>query len=303
MPRCCASWRSGIVSGLGGGGGKPTSSGSVGPEPQAVAIARHIAPSNRCARWPWIKRDDPPDPSARRRSCTPSRCVFIRFTPSDSLRCSSASRIATCSRWSRSRDPKMLRIRRCSSVNSSRSTSRICTSTLLPDAIAIWRWNAMFTEFRTSSLARFCSASVSSRRISVRCSSVAFFTASATDCNSSGMRARMRSTSSFLETAPGIVGAREHEHFLAARHVHARAVANLHHAHRLELLERLANGRVPDAEAPRHLHDGREPVALLVIAALDHPADPAGQPIRKAFLQNRSESVSHGVLCRAIATG
>jgi hypothetical protein len=36
-------------------------------------------------------------------------------------------------------------------------------------------------------------------------------------------------------------------------------VPDLHDAHRLELLERLADARLPDLEALRHLDDRRKP--------------------------------------------
>src|SRR5215467_601455 len=107
-----------------------------------------------------------------------------------------------------------------------------------------------------------------------------------------------------LRDAAGIVRAREQEHFFGARDVDAGAVANLHHADRLELLERFADGRMTDAESPRHLHDGRQAVAPLVVALVNHPADALRELVGQALLQHRTECVSHrAVSHRAIIAG
>src|SRR5262245_23997393 len=76
-------------------------------------------------------------------------------------------------------------------------------------------------------------------------------------------------------------------------------MANLDHPHRLELLQRLANGWVPDAELRRHLHDRRQAIAFPIGAVLDHPADAPRQSVRQALSQNRFESPFHSVSTNA----
>src|SRR5678815_5803222 len=91
-----------------------------------------------------------------------------------------------------------------------------------------------------------------------------------------------------------------YEHFLVARDEDARSVADLDHAHRLELLERLANARLPDLEALRHLDDGRKTIAAPIVPTLDRPANLPGQLVGEALLHDRLEMLhslgSRGVI-------
>src|SRR6266480_3820606 len=109
----------------------------------------------------------------------------------------------------------------------------------------------MLTLFKTSSSSRFCSAVVSSRRISFRCAAVACSTGAVTD---------------------------------------------RYQADRLEALERFAHRWVSDPEAARHLHDGRQAIALLELPLLYQHPDLARQPIRQTLLRYGFQCV--GQSCR-----
>src|SRR5262245_14039151 len=85
----------------------------------------------------------------------------------------------------------------------------------------------------------------------------------------------------------------EDEHLLAAGDVDAGAVTDFDEAHRLELLEGFTNGRMADAEASSHFHDGRKSIAALIIPLLDHAANALSELVRQALFQHRSERVSH----------
>jgi hypothetical protein len=74
--------------------------------------------------------------------------------------------------------------------------------TELPDASAILPWNSMFTVFRPRRRPGACRRWRECASAPCTCSGVAFFTQSATDWISIGMRARMRSSSSFFVTVP-----------------------------------------------------------------------------------------------------
>src|SRR5262245_15852767 len=96
-----------------------------------------------------------------------------------------------------------------------------------------------------------------------------------------------------LRDGAGKIRTGEDEHLFAARDVDARAVPDLDEAHRLELLERFADRGMADAETPSHFHDGRKPIAALIVPLLDHPADALSEFVRQALFQHRSERVSH----------
>ena len=86
---------------------------------------------------------------------------------------------------------------------------------------------------------------------------------------------------------------RDHQGILILPHVHTRAMADVHRPYRLELLERLAQGGVPDAEAPRHLIDRGKAVARLVPPLEDELLDALGEPIGEALPRHRFEAVHH----------
>ena len=90
-----------------------------------------------------------------------------------------------------------------------------------------------------------------------------------------------------------VVRTRQHQDFFASADVDAGTVTDLDEPHRLELLERLANRRMSDAESPRHLHDRRQPVAALVVSLSNHRADSLRQLVRQTLLEYRAERVSH----------
>src|SRR5207302_1456265 len=64
----------------------------------------------------------------------------------------------------------------------------------------------------------------------------------------------------------------------------------------LEALEGFTHGRMPDAEAACHLHDGRQLVALAVLPLLDQHPDLPRQAIGQALLRYRFQCVAQSPL-------
>src|SRR5207248_10342660 len=77
---------------------------------------------------------------------------------------------------------------------------------------------------------------------------------------------------------------------------HAGAMADRHQPDGLEALEGFTHGRMPDAEAACHLHDGRQLVALAVLPLLDQHPDLARQAIGQALLRYRLQCVAQSSL-------
>jgi hypothetical protein len=93
----------------------------------------------------------------------------------------------------------------------------------------------------------------------------------------------------------GNVGRGDHEHVVAARHIHAGTVTILEHAHRLELRERLTERGMSDAEAAPYFHDRRQSIARAVFTLADQGSDAACEPIRQVLPDYRLERLARSI--------